>query len=263
MEKNELLSNRMCFNGMQYRIDSEKVIAITEYVGHEINVVVPKTINGIPVTMIKYGAFREGTNIESIILHDGIEYIGDDAFKNCKSLKSIVMPSSIKSTWKQFRSTFKGCINLEKLNIPEGVTCIGDHAFEECSNLKSIVIPSSVEYISEYAFCDCVGLERIIIPESVKEIGKWTFKNCVSLHEVRIEGNTTKYCSTSFENCASLERINYGESIIKSGISFTSDNLTIRDGILVDAKTTNENIVIPNNVVAIGESAFENNDIIY
>ena len=90
--------------------------------------------------------------------------IGDYAFQNCNSLKSVAIGNS--------------------------VTSIGDVAFYGCSSLTSITIPDSVISIGNYVFYGCSSLTSITIPDSVTEIGGHAFNRCTSLEEVYCKPTT-------------------------------------------------------------------------
>ena len=70
-----------------------------------------------------------GSKITSVTIEDGVTYIGNYAFRNCKSLTSIVIPESVTSIGNY---AFFGCSNLRSIVIPEGVTTIGEDAFNYC-----------------------------------------------------------------------------------------------------------------------------------
>ena len=66
--------------------------------------------------------------------------IGGWVFKDCGSLSTIVIPSSVTSIgdW-----TFSGCSSLSEIVIPSSVTSIGDWTFNGCNfpdNLKQELI---------------------------------------------------------------------------------------------------------------------------
>lgn len=116
---------------------------------------------------------------EKIKASDGVEYpvtaFGEKAFKECKGLKSITIPSSITSL---SYYCFQGCSSLTSITIPSSVTFLGNDCFGNCSGLTSITIPSSVTSLGMYCFLGCSGLTSITIPSSVTFLGSWCFGGC-------------------------------------------------------------------------------------
>ena len=61
--------------------------------------------------------------------------IGDYAFKNCNSLATITIPSSVRVLG---TASFSGCSNLPSITIPQSITTIGMGAFEGCTKLSDV-----------------------------------------------------------------------------------------------------------------------------
>ncbi len=78
-------------------IGNPATVTIAEYIGTDLNVVIPDNLNGIPVTGIGYEAFYNWTALNSITIPSSVTSIGDDAFYNCYKLTSITIPSSVTS----------------------------------------------------------------------------------------------------------------------------------------------------------------------
>lgn len=81
--------------------------------------------------------------------------IAEDAFRNCKTITTVVIPNSITSIGDD---AFNSCTNLTEINLPSTVTEIGSGAFFYCTALATIVIPSSVTTIGDDAFAECSAL---------------------------------------------------------------------------------------------------------
>ena len=109
---------------------------------------------------------------QNTTIPNSVTSIGDQAFRDCKSLKSVTIPNCVTSIgdW-----AFTGCSSLTSVTIPNSVTSIGWGAFEGCSSLKSVTIPNSVTSIGCWAFWDCKSLTSVTIPKSVKSIGGRAF----------------------------------------------------------------------------------------
>lgn len=69
---------------------------------------------------------------------NSVALIGDSAFSECASLKSIVIPDGVKTIedW-----TFNGCESLENIVIPQSVISIGKGVFDGCYSLKNVTMP--------------------------------------------------------------------------------------------------------------------------
>ena len=65
------------------------------YVGKKKQVEIPATLGNRPLTQIADRAFENNLNVESIVIPEGVEYVGWFAFSGCISLKSITVPKSV------------------------------------------------------------------------------------------------------------------------------------------------------------------------
>lgn len=61
--------------------------------------------------MIGYSAFYNCKNLENVELQEGVEALGDLVFAKCGSLKSLVLPSTLKSF--RFSEVFSAPRDLE------------------------------------------------------------------------------------------------------------------------------------------------------
>ena len=156
----------------------------------------------------------------TVTFNDGKTYyvgsISDEAFKNCSSLTSVTIPSSVTSIG---RSAFEFCSSLTSVTIGNSVTSIGWNAFLACSNLISVTLPNSVTSIKDYTFFGCTSLTSITIPNSVTSIGYEAFHNCSSLTSVTIGNSVTSIGDFAFTNCSSLTSVTIPNSVTTIGLS--------------------------------------------
>jgi hypothetical protein len=89
----------------RYTIKDGKAILIA-YVGKKKQVEIPATLGNRPLTKIADRGFENNLNVESIVIPEGVEYIGWFAFSGCISLKSITVPKSVS---KIEYGTFENC----------------------------------------------------------------------------------------------------------------------------------------------------------
>ena len=163
-----------------------------------------------------------------------VKEIAIEAFRNCDTLISIILPDSVKIIGSY---AFRGCDSLTSITIPDSVTTIGDSAFSYCNSLTSVVIPDSVTSISNYAFYDCDSLTSITIPDSVTTIGDSAFYECDSLKELYIT-DITAWCA-----------IDFGDS--------DANPLCCTHNLYLNGELVTE-LIIPEGVTSIGDYAFYN-----
>ncbi|MCD8049015.1 MAG: leucine-rich repeat protein [Clostridia bacterium] len=205
-------------------LDSE--VTITGYNGSDTDIVVPDTLAGTPVTAVKsinldkidavsitfpssvrsIGRIYNGKALETIVLSDGLEEIGEYAFNGCKSLKNITLPSTLKAINAQ---AFDSCSSLEQIDIPVGIEEIEHGAFYKCTALKTIDLSecANLKEIERDTFSGCTSLVSIKFPVGIDTIPNSFCKECTSLVNVEIPNTVTEIGSSAFSNCSSLESI--------------------------------------------------------
>ena len=72
-----------------------------------------QTIGGVD-GQIRKRTYWSRNDLKSIIIKDGIQYIGVEAFQECRNLTSVVLPVSISSI---DNSAFEDCPNLERIHF--------------------------------------------------------------------------------------------------------------------------------------------------
>ena len=98
---------------------------------------------------------EDSQNISYVAMMSGVSYVGNNAFKNCKMIRDVIFPSSVREIGAQ---AFAGCESISTLVIPYGVTYIMNYAFIDCKNLKEVYIPDTVNIVGESAFYGCDNL---------------------------------------------------------------------------------------------------------
>ena len=120
----------------------------------------------------------------NVVIPDGVEVIGWDAFDTLSGLTSVTIPSSVTSIG---GCAFYKCTALKSVEIPDGVANIWSRAFYGCTGLKDVYMSDSVTNIADRAFVGCTGLSSVHIPSSVKFIGDRAFDGA-GLTEVHFDG---------------------------------------------------------------------------
>lgn len=72
--------------------------------------------------------------LKKVLIGEGVEYIGQKAFADCKRLEEVVFPKSLKTVRE---GAFQGC-PVEALTIPENAVCIERFSFRDTKRLKRV-----------------------------------------------------------------------------------------------------------------------------
>lgn len=136
-------------------------------------IIIPKTVREI-----SSHAFSGNKTLENVIIEPrdagddptvyGMIKIGDYAFQDCTSLKSITIADSVTTLGS---TCFGGCTNLTDIHLPNSLTAIPYRLFSACSNLVSFDIPESVTSFSSAAVESCPKIVELNIGKNVRSIG--------------------------------------------------------------------------------------------
>jgi hypothetical protein len=149
--------------------DDLKGVIIRQYNGKATNVVIPAIIEGLPVVEIGVNAFKNSKTLLSVVIPEGVKVIRSGAFWGCQNLSSIVFLASVTSIeGGVFSET-----GITSFVIPEWMTVIPPRLFVDCGKLTSITLPAGITEIRESAFLGCSNLAEVIIPDSVQTIKIW------------------------------------------------------------------------------------------
>ena len=164
------------------------------------------------VTAVHTNAFQDCKKLKSVTFPDSVKSIGELALKNIPSLKSVSLHARITIGSRAFYQ----CSNLETVTFrkdPEGAQpspgsiVLKNEVFSCCSKLKRFEFPEGLEAIPEAALRSCAELESIAIPEGVKEIGPSAFSQCTVIRKIRVPDSVVKIGGGAFSACSSLEEI--------------------------------------------------------
>ena len=276
-----ICGNKVSTSGLIYKLNEDKKsYYVSEYIGIDIDIIIPAKYDGLYVTSI-----------------------GDSAFSNFIGLTSIEIPNSVTSI-RYF--AFSGCTGLTSLEIPASVINIEDSAFSGCQNLTSIIvdkknqkydsrndcnaiidtqtnalimgckntiIPEDIKSIGVDAFYRCTGLTSIKIPDSVKTIGTRAFNGCTGLTSIEIPSSVTIVDYCAFDDCDNISYNIYDNGkylgntenpylVIVGVTNNTTESFSINPntkligGGAFSKCRSLKSIEIPDGVTSIGVSAF-------
>lgn len=243
-----------------------------------------KAIRGASGGGVGRGAFSYCYNLTgSLIIPEGVEVIEHAAFQQCTNLNgSLSLPSTLKilgyasgysSYWD---GPFNGCGFICELKLPDGLKEIGMGAFCGCSGLYGeLKLPEGLELLGESSFSGCKNLTgSLSIPQGVTIIPNGCFSGMglngnLELHEGIAAIGERAFAETPLKGVLELPK---GLKTLSHeaflGCDFSGE-LKLPKGLEgignhVFGNEWNGNwrlmgiLEIPQNVVSIGEGAFQN-----
>lgn len=132
---------------------------------------------GAVLSEIGSGCFA-GSGLTRVVFPAGIRKIGSFAFEGCSRLREVVLNDGIEEIGD---SAFKGTA-VRQIRLPASLRVL-DGAFRYCESLRAVELASGLRVIGEGCFSSS-GLRKIMIPASVEEIGTNAFNGCGKLWKV-------------------------------------------------------------------------------
>ena len=193
------------------------------------------------VTSIAKAAFWRMRSLTSVSIANTVTAIGESAFIDCDSLPEITIPDSVTSVG---GGAFKDCGALTKVTMP-GVS-ISEAMFYSCDNLAEVVIgtPAGTNLsVGKQAFYGCKALTAITLPEGFATIGEYAFIECEALNQVELPTSLKYIERNAFEKCGALTQIDLPEGLKTIGnYAFKNSGL--------------ESVTIPNSVTELPNASF-------
>ena len=103
----------------------------------------------------------------SFAIPEGVEIIGEMAFRGKKALKNVIIANSVKE--------------------------IEHDAFYDCDELDNVYVPASVKIVRSYAFAECDKLKKVTFAGTPEKVGRHTFDDCNQLHDIIVPAGSSKF----------------------------------------------------------------------
>ena len=204
--------------------------------------------------------------------------VGDQAFNNCTSLKTVVFEKDLTYLG---ASAFAKCSALENVTFKGQIEEIASSAFASCSSLTSLTLPNGKVKIGDSAFSG-TALQKLVFAENTEivELGKLAFRNVTGLtadtlasKHYKVEGNAVytmdgatlvlvlPAASTAFEVPSSVSIIGSGafSAVGKVvSVSFADDSVldVIEKKAFADCTKLTSVTNLPERELSIKENAF-------
>ncbi len=133
---------------------------------------IPGSLKEIP-----YQAFYFCSRIKNLVIEEGVETIGADAFVRA-AIETLTIPASVTSLGSE---AFADNKPLKTVNMIGGGTILPLACFVDCTSLQRIKLPNELTEVTDRAFAGCTSLQRIDYPAGVVRLGIGVHRNNKSL----------------------------------------------------------------------------------
>lgn len=112
-----------------------------------------------------------------------LAHIGDSAFYGCTSLAACEFDAAHAAALEMEANAFRECTSLRGIVLPASLSIIPDMAFADCEGLERVALAegSVLEAIKDEAFSGCTALRHIALPTSARYIAASAFKGCTRM----------------------------------------------------------------------------------
>lgn len=239
-------------------------VTITEYIGESEHVLIPDTIDGLPVTALADKAFYE-KHVTTVVVPDSVTEIGDLCFSGDNYLVSLTLPDELAELP---YAALESCFRLMDFNLPKELKKISGSALQYNYYLTHLTLPSSLTEIGQlnfiglyglqsltlaednaafkldemngllmtadgtrllHCFSDIVPAEEIILPEGVKIVDPFAFHYDYDVKRIVLPEGVETIGAMAFAMCPNLTEIVIPASVTNIGVM---DELDGRTGII-------------------------------
>ena len=209
--------------------------------------------------------YQYRTEIKTVAIEEGVEYIGSMAFMSCSNIERVILADSVTHIG---RRAFMSCSSLSEISPMTQIKVIDERAFLYCSEIKSIALSDNIDYIGESAFSFTGWSENhsdgpayfgkilykyfgqcpdeVVIEEGTRSISEYAFINRITLKRIKLPNTLTVISKRAFIGCSSLETIDIPDSVT------SIEEFAFRDC------SSLKIVTIPSSVTSIGNNVFEN-----
>lgn len=226
------------------------------------------------VLKIDAAAFSSCSAIEELVLHEGLQEMGEAAFVGC-GFSEITIPEGVTALPNLL---FYFCGNLTTVNLPKSLSEIGSEIFAECPMVKNINIaegntsfkiidgvlynanldkllyypaahegtkfdvPTTIKEIANGAFANS-SLQTVTLNEGLITIGAYAFDGS-SITSVTFPSTIMNVGEFAFNNCQSLVEVSLNDNLV-----MLSENMFSQCKVLTTVK-------LPSNLEIMGVMSF-------
>ena len=167
-----------------WNFDSE-AYTLREYTGTDTNVVVPDTLDGVPVKVLYMSCLGSSDTLTSVVLPDSVTVLRNGALSFCENLTQITLSENLISIG-------RGCLGsnhaLTEITIPASVCYMRGDALGFCFNMQKIVFEGACPVFYSQALRALPDDVVVYVPDDQLEAYKKVFEENDLMLEIQPSG---------------------------------------------------------------------------
>lgn len=199
----------------------------------------------IPDKIVEVGEFAfSNSQLVSITFGNGANLLPSGVLKNCEKLESLILPNTLEEIGDSFA---EGCTKLRNFEFPSSLKSIGERAFATCNLLTSVVLPEGLHCIGYQAFNDCKNLTNISLPLLLNETFE-ILKGATALISIKMGVKNT--INSLFGNQEGILPNTLKNITIQEGVSTLPEEF-------FNNHTEIQTVILPSTLIEIKKNAFK------
>ena len=199
--------------------DTGAGIKLLNYKGNNVEVIIPTTLGGKPVTTIASNAFKNQMGLKRIDFSNvtNFEY---KAISGCESLEKIELLGETNTTLVYIFGGESNIPNsLKEIIFSENSTTFGDWIFDEIASTTrtfTVYVNAKIANAPEDAFYDCSSIDKIYFSDTITKFDSRVICTLPNLTYVDLPDNLKSVGMNNFMNCPKLLYVVYPISLVSS-----------------------------------------------
>ncbi len=158
------------------------------------------------------------SNLEEVVIPEGVSHIGYGAFYHCDNLKKIEIPSTVSTIEPEAFAQTKYLSSWKSGADADDFLVVGDGILLAYKgNAARVYLPENVKKIAGNVFQNHAELQTVVLNDGLQEIGEDAFSGCTSLSVVSGGRNVKKICDRAFAMCP-LQELSITSNVSEIGL---------------------------------------------
>ncbi len=199
------------FTVSNYTLSKYNGVGYNAVDGYTVEDGVLKIPDDLNVMYIGEEAFKDNKNIKKLIIPSSVVDIRARAFLNCTALEEVYFVSTTKQPIADadlamiYENAFEGCVNLKKIDFSNTKTVtVAQSCFADCTNLTEVIDMPSIGTMHHRAFAN-TGLTSVDL-SGLHMSGRYVFDGCKDITTVTT-GKFTAIGDYMFNGCSGLRGV--------------------------------------------------------